>query len=137
MGYNNRMSHLFQLPFSYFLWHYSVAWVDLLRLYTNLFWFLSHYFSIGILFRTLFSPWRRLIATRERGNAGLLGKLIVNTITRCVGLLVRAAVILTGIFALLLLTACFAFLLALFALVPLIVPALIISGLTVIGGNIA
>ena len=122
------ISSLFQLPPLYLLWHYTTAWVDLVRLYQNFSWFLWHFFSIGVLLRTLFSPWRRLHEGRSKSTAGLLGSAIMNLILRAVGFFARFATILFGLAAIVLLSVCFLLLLLLWPLLPLLIVALIAQG---------
>ncbi|MBU6390285.1 hypothetical protein KGQ31_01920 [Patescibacteria group bacterium] len=85
----------------YLLWHYTKALADLARIVSNYLWFIGNYFSINVLLRTLFSPWRRLAVTSGRGGEeSFLGAFIINTIMRFVGFLVRAFTILFGALAL-------------------------------------
>ncbi len=123
-------SSVFQLPLSYLLWHYTVAWGDLLRLYLNLTWFLWNFFSIRILFGTLFSPWHRLRENAKKDIGGLLGSLILNLILRGIGCVARIATILTGLLALALLFLFFLASLSLWLIMPLVLAWLIISGFT-------
>lgn len=123
------ISSLVQLPPLYLLWHYTVAWVDLFRLYQNVTWFLWHFFSIGVLFRTLFSPWRRLHEEKSKRTAGLLGSVIINLILRAVGFVARFATILFGLTAIVLLLVCFAILLLVWPFLPLVIVLLITQGI--------
>lgn len=61
--------------------------------------FIFHFFSIPILLGTLFIPFHRLAERRERGfnPENILETLIVNTVMRAVGALVRGVIILTGL----------------------------------------
>lgn len=119
---------LLQLPLAYLRWHYVHAWADLLRVYTNFSWFLANLFSISILSATLFSPWRRLSEHKTKGSAGLLGKLIINTLTRCFGFVVRIGTILCGLVSLCVWTVIFALIFILWIALPLLAPALFIVG---------
>lgn len=93
---------------SYFGWHYSSALVAWWRIYTNLLWFLSHFFSVGLLLRTLLSPWRRLAENYPRRFAPtvIAEIVVVNLLMRLVGLTIRviflafALVVLLGVFLL-------------------------------------
>ena len=118
-----------KLPFAYLLWHYALAWADLTRLYRNLAWFLWNFFSISLLLRTLFSPWRRLHESAQKDAGGLLGSLIMNTILRFIGFFARVATILFGLASLLLFCAAGAAFFVLWPLLPLVPFALILSGL--------
>jgi hypothetical protein len=120
---------IFQLPLSYLLWHYTIAWADLVRLYRNIAWFLWNFFSIGLLLRTLLSPWRRLHEGARKEAGGLLGSLIMNTLLRCIGFFARAATIFFGLASLVLWSVLFVGFLVLWPLMPLIAPALTLMGL--------
>ncbi len=120
----------FQLPLAYLLWHYTSAWADIARLYTTISWFLFHFFSIKILLATLFAPWKRLRDSgKGHGGGGFLGHIIINTITRVVGLGLRLITIGMGVASLVLFS--FAFLLFLFfwLFAPLIIIALLVGGI--------
>ena len=83
----------------YLTWHYSTAYRDLLRAWLNYMWFVAHFFSLGILLRTFFSPFKR---NSEKNNKGLdieaiLEVLAVNLIMRLVGILIRTVLIAIGL----------------------------------------
>lgn len=118
-----------QLPLAYLWWHYALAWVDLARLYHNLAWFLWNFFSISLLLRTLFSPWRRLHESARKEAGGLLGSLIMNTILRFIGFFARVATIVFGLASLVLLGVVGVAFLVLWPLLPFIALALMLTGL--------
>ncbi len=118
----------FQLIPVYLLWHYTTAWADLARLYSNFAWFLFHFFSIPILLRTLLSPWKRLHESRKGGEGGALGAFLLNSITRIVGAVIRLITIAAGVFSLALLTVFFVAFLFAWLFMPLIIFALALSG---------
>lgn len=63
---------------------------------------LFYYFSIPILFGSLFAPWRRDATPLENAPAGLWGQIILNNIiSRIIGFFVRSVTILIGLFAIL------------------------------------
>lgn len=114
----------------YLVWHYSQALVAWWRIYGNGLWFLSHFFSVALLGRTLFSPWRRLTESYPGRFApeSIAETLVVNLLMRLVGFTIRviflsfAFVILAG-----------AFLLGWIALViwlgaPFLIPSLFFTG---------
>ena len=83
----------------YFSWHYGAALKKGLIIWRNFLWFVAHFFSIGLLFRTLFSPWKRMHEYYGRGFD--LGRyfetLIINVIMRLVGFFARSIFILAGL----------------------------------------
>ena len=120
---------LFQLPLSYLLWHYTTAWRDLVRIYLNFSWFLSNFFSVRLLSGTLFAPFHRLHESAEKGTAGVLGGFIMNTILRGVGFFARTFIIFCGLFSLVLLFIGMLIFLALWALMPFIIFAALMTGI--------
>ncbi len=90
----------------YLLWHYAHALRELGHVAANLLWFVAHFFSLGPLTRSLFAPYRRI--TEERQQAfdfeDLAGFIIINLISRLIGLLLRLTLILTGLTSLALLS---------------------------------
>lgn len=68
------------------------AWKNFLRFNFN-------YFSVGLLLRTLFSPWRKYEVYRERGfNVGkFIESLISNLIFRLLGAFLRSILIFAGL----------------------------------------
>lgn len=84
---------------SYFFWHYTLAFGELLILYRDFLWFIGRWFSFGVLLRTLFSPWRRL-GEKYRGgfNLGAWAEtLMINLLMRLVGLVFRLGLLFIGL----------------------------------------
>ncbi|MEK7621656.1 MAG: hypothetical protein AAB415_00590 [Patescibacteria group bacterium] len=75
----------------YFAWHYTTGLADCLRLVANFLWFGYHFFSVPVITRTLFSPWRRLGESYRKGfdPERILETLIVNILMRLFGFLIR------------------------------------------------
>lgn len=86
---------------NYFIWHYSTALKEGLIIWKNFIWFLSHFFSLKPLLRTLISPWRRIKEYRSRGfdPKQYFEIFVVNSIMRLVGFVMRALIILIGLAA--------------------------------------
>ncbi len=81
------------------MWHYGEALKDIVRVWTNLLWFLYNYFSLPLLSRTLFVPWRRIHEERSKKGFSvedIAEKVVTNTIMRLVGALVRFSIIVMG-----------------------------------------
>lgn len=85
----------------YILWHYSRAVLELFGIITNFLWFIYHFFSVPILFETLFSPWQKMGEEYKKGFhlANNLSVFFINTVMRIIGFFIRFFVI---IFALIL-----------------------------------
>lgn len=83
---------------SLFSWWYSTGWRDQAELCGARLSRVSDRFSIGLLLRSLFSPFRQISADVSYG-AGLDAKVrawLDRLISRCIGAMVRSALILTG-----------------------------------------
>ncbi len=97
VGYNENMSgSLLFLNFS--LWYYTRAFRDILSVWLNFLWLIVHYFSIPLLLRTFFSPWKRI--TDTYGHTGIedfIGMLIMNLMTRIFGAIIRLCIIVCGL----------------------------------------
>lgn len=95
--------HVFlALPY-YLAWHYTTALTDMKNIWKNFFTFIFNFFSITLLIKTLFSPWHRMAESYGKIE-DFFGNLMVNTIMRMVGAIVRLMFIVVGIFSLLLCT---------------------------------
>jgi len=114
----------------YFAWHYSEALVDVVHIWKNILHFLYEFFSISLLLRTLFTPWKRLGEERRRkfDLGDIIGVLIINTIMRIIGTVMRFVLIVFGsvAIALCLLGGVLALFVWVFA--PLIIAVLLIVG---------
>ena len=86
----------------YLIWHYSTALVSFLRIYKNFWWFLTQFFSLPQLLSSLFNPYKRI--KEPRGSLldieGWMGYLIINVLSRLIGLFTRLAIISWGIVSL-------------------------------------
>ena len=107
--------------FDYLVWHYSRAFRDIFSLWFNFMWFVTHFFSIPLLFRTLFSPWKRLSDEYERAGIEKMAETFVfNLMSRVLGGVVRSIFLGIGLSMLLLITA----VLVILCVVWLFLPAL-------------
>jgi ABC-type multidrug transport system fused ATPase/permease subunit len=90
------------LLMDFFVWYYSAAFRDMFALWLNGMWFIVHFFSIPLLLRTLFAPWRRITDTYRRGSIeDLMETFVMNTMTRIFGAVVRSVIIFIGVVCLL------------------------------------
>ncbi len=84
------------------------------------------YFSIGLLLRTMFSPWRQIIARPTNADPiqAKLSAVVDNIVSRCVGFSVRLFVIFAGIITIAFVVIVNLFIFILWPLLPL-APALL------------
>ena len=117
------------LAFAFISWWYGAGWIDNIRRTQDRISFTYHEFSVPILLRTLFSPWRRIISYGG-GSLGMRLRAVVdNIVSRFVGLTVRllaliAALVLMALAAVLGIVTMLAW-----PLLPLAGPALLVWGL--------
>ncbi len=83
---------------SYLAWHYAEAPKDIARITGNYVWFFFNMFSVGLLLRTLFAPFKRIQEERRPGfdPGEFFSRIIVNLMTRLVGAVVRTLLIAVG-----------------------------------------
>lgn len=82
----------------YFKWHYQEALKNIFELWKDFSWFVLRFFSINKLLRTLISPFKRLKENPDGpGLQSFFESLIVNTIMRVVGFLLRSTIIIIGL----------------------------------------
>jgi hypothetical protein len=114
----------------YLVWHYTRAIGDFFIIFGNIIWFVYHYFSFGILIRTLFKPIRSLkqFSDNHFKKRGFLLDFFINTGLIGVGFIIRIFIIGIGSisFVGLLIGGVFAFILWL-VLPPLILFLMIVS----------
>jgi hypothetical protein len=77
----------------YMVWWYSGGSKRLYLWLSALFGWLNNFFSIKRVFKTLFSPWKRLVGEKKAGLAGFRDFLIDNLVSRFVGFMFRLIVI--------------------------------------------
>jgi len=85
----------------FFAWYFKDVPKSILGIWRNFILFVSNYFSIILLLKTLFSPWKRISESYGRGFD--FGKFIsaftLNFFSRIIGLCIRTVVIFCGILA--------------------------------------
>lgn len=110
-------------------WWYIKGWAEVGRRWMAYIKGLYRYFSVVLLLKTLFSPWKRIVSYGRKSIQERFRAALDNLVSRMVGFSVRIMVIIA---AAVLIGGC-AFLaaasLVLWPLVPLAVPALIIKAL--------
>ena len=123
-----------QLAFYFLRWHYTQGVIDLVNNIINLLWFVYNFFSIPLLLRTFFVPFHRLQETAVKGfNIEKWAEaLLVTTLMRLVGALLRTFLIALGIVFLLAVFVGGSILLFVWLLLPVFLFFLVGLGLTLI-----
>lgn len=119
----------------YVLWHYSRAFLDVTRVFSNIVWFLWHLFSIPELLLNLFSPFERLDEKPKTFMPKDIAEAaVVSLLMRVVGALVRLPIILFGLAAILFAVALWVLAYILWIFLPIISPFLIAYGVMMFVG---
>lgn len=115
VGYNGTM-----LLWAFLSWWYGAGWRSRARLIMERFDSITDYFSIGLLLRTLFSPFRQISAGKVRGSIDAQMRAFFDQlISRIIGAIVRTMLIVVGTGALVLTGLVGLVVLVLWAFVPL------------------
>lgn len=111
-------------------WYYGEAIKNVLTAWRNFILFALNYFSIPLLLKTLFAPWKRDITKRPRGLnlKKFFEYLTFNLISRSVGFLVRIFMIVVGTAFLIITIVAGAVFFALWIILPLVLLGLLIFG---------
>ncbi len=82
-------------------WHFIEMPKFLLDVWQNYILFVSHYFSLPILLKSLFAPWRKYIWNYPKGfdPKEFFSTLASNIISRLLGFFVRSILVILGIIA--------------------------------------
>lgn len=82
----------------YLVWHYTQVPSLLFKLWGNLLWYLGHAFSVRELWRSLFSPWKRIVAQRTKrwDIEDYASAVVANFISRIIGAVMRLIIIFVG-----------------------------------------
>jgi hypothetical protein len=75
----------------YLYWHYSTAFLDMFKIYGNIFWFLWYFFSVSDMFRTFFTPWERMGEKYKNklDIEAIASTFVINSLMRIVGMCMR------------------------------------------------
>ncbi len=122
---------MFSLIFSYFIWHYTRSFKDTFNLFVNFGWFIYHFFSIKIFFKTLFSPWKKTKKKYKQDPfvSFFFEKIFTNFFMRCIGFFLRGLMIVIGLGVLGTIVIAGLFTVICWTLLPFIIVLLFISGL--------
>lgn len=105
----------------YIAWHYSTAFKEIKHVAKNLLWFTVHFFSLPHLLKSLVAPYRKMTESRGRSFnlEDLAGSIIINLISRIIGLILRLTIILSGTFVLIVLSLLIIFTYLMWSIAPL------------------
>lgn len=117
------------LTVEFFSWWYSHGWLSAAHWAQKLLSSVSHTFSVPILLRTLFAPWRRIVTTPGASLDAKFRALGDNLISRAVGFVVRFFVLLTALLLWLITAAIGLLTLAAWPLLPIAAFVLLLKGI--------
>ena len=128
---------LLALPFSYLWWHYGLAWRDLAQIYSNFLWFTYHFFSLPVLVRTLFAPWKRLgeVYPDHFDLGATLATFFINSLMRVVGFLFRSIMLLVGVLVLFLVFIFGLIIFLIWLVLPVLITLIFLTGLKIFFTN--
>ena len=112
--------------FQYISWHFYDVPGAIIRAWRDFIYFILNYFSVPALLKTFFSHWHRYFSSYGKGfnPKRFVETLVLNTMSRVIGMLFRTVFILLGVLA-----EAVVFILGLIALLLwLILPFLLIAG---------
>ena len=112
-------------------WYYGEAVKDVLTGWRNYIIFSLNYFSIPLLIKTIFAPWRRDITRKPRGFdiKKFFEYIAFNSISRGIGFIVRFFTIIVGIIFFLLVIVLGAIFFVIWLLLPFLIVGLFILAL--------
>lgn len=125
---------LVQIIPHYILWHYTLGLRSAAVFGGNLLRFLFNFFSVVLLLKTLFTPWRRLGEGYAKGlrPGAWFETLIVNTLMRLIGAIIRLSLIVAGLATLVVGVVLAVVILIVWLLLPIIWVGLLVGGLFLI-----
>lgn len=111
-------------------WWYITGWAQAARRIGSWTGGVEHMFSLSLLLRTLFAPWRRITTQPGRGLDAKMRAMLDNLVSRCIGFIIRLFVILAATVSMLAaLLASVAMAIA-WPVLPLLFIGLIVKGIT-------
>lgn len=116
------------LVLSFFSWWYGRGWKEVITGIGPRVQGVAASFSMGQLTRTLFAPWRRIVAAPGTGLGGKLRAWGDNIVSRAVGFVVRLIVLFAGCLITLVVIVVSLIEVVIWPLLPPAVPVLIVMG---------
>ena len=125
---------IFLIILGYLKWHYGQGISSLTNIWKNFLYFISEFFSIKLLFKNFFDPWKRM--TDNYPKSFDLKEysyiFLVNLIVRIVGIIMRTFLIIIGLTCYILMILLYPIVLVTWIFLPLIIFCLIVTGLFLI-----
>lgn len=84
----------------FFSWYFTEIPKKIYKIWLNYLWFVQRLFSLSLLLRTFFAPWKRSYFISGKGLSfqERLGNFIFNIFSRLIGMILRFIMIVIGIF---------------------------------------
>lgn len=123
-----------QIILGYLKWHYSKAIYSLSQVWNNFLYFISEFFSLKLLFKNFFAPWKRM-SDRYPTSFNLKDyfyAFMTNLIIRIVGMIMRSFIIIIGSICFIIFALLYPVIIISWLILPLIVIALMTLGLILI-----
>jgi hypothetical protein len=125
---------IISILFGYLQWHYSKAIFSLTKIWGNFLYFIFELFSIKLLLKNFFSPWKRMSDNYPK-NFDLkiyFFTFITNFIVRVIGIIMRTFLLIIGLLSYILLLILYPIILIIWLVSPFLIIGLIYKGLTLI-----
>jgi hypothetical protein len=110
-------------------WWYGQGWLQVIHDFPERLVRVSHVFSLPILLRTLWAPWRRIVTYPGAGIDAKIRALADNLVSRCIGFTVRILVLIAAMLILLLTMVWGLVYIVIWPLIPLVIPAAFVKGI--------
>lgn len=126
---------IISLKIHYFIWHYTLGIRDVVLFWQNMLWFVSNFFSIVVLVKNLFSPWKALEDKRTTTAfviSDILSVFVINFLMRIVGFLIRIIFLTIGVIVYIIVALFGPVFIVLWLLLPFIMVASLIFGIALI-----
>lgn len=83
-------------------WWYIAGWAGAARRIVSWTSAVEHMFSLGLLLKTLFAPWKRITSAPGRGLDAKMRASLDNLVSRCIGFVIRFFVLIAALVGMLL-----------------------------------
>ena len=113
----------------FFTWWYSLGFVELLNKLSQLISGIWQKFSVPILLKTLFEPWRRIIEDAGGSIQDKSRAFVDNLVSRFVGFSIRVIAIITALVLIIIASIMSVVLIVAWPLAPVLIPLSVIVGL--------